>query len=137
MKRLLALLLFVPSLLMAQVPDHVPTEGLVAWYPFYQSLEEVVGGHDGQSVHQLLKQAVGSFSKLATLLSICLNHSRSMTWMGASPRRWIRLDDSDMVWRVVMDLTDGDEDNSRDESRYTFHGKSSRRIALGHRTEDG
>ena len=34
MKQLLALLLFVPSLCLAQLPDYVPTEGLVAWYPF-------------------------------------------------------------------------------------------------------
>ena len=33
MRNLLALLLFVPSLCLAQVPDYVPTDGLVAWYP--------------------------------------------------------------------------------------------------------
>ncbi len=33
MKQLLALLLFVPSLCLAQLPDYVPTDSLVAWYP--------------------------------------------------------------------------------------------------------
>ena len=32
MERLLALLLFVPSLCLAQLPDYVPTDSLVAWY---------------------------------------------------------------------------------------------------------
>ena len=33
MKQLLALLLFLPSLCLAQVPDYVPAEGLIGWYP--------------------------------------------------------------------------------------------------------
>ena len=33
MKRLLALLLFVPSLCLAQLPDYVPNTGLIGWYP--------------------------------------------------------------------------------------------------------
>ena len=32
MRNLLALLLFVPSLCLAQVPDYVPADGLVAWW---------------------------------------------------------------------------------------------------------
>ena len=34
MRNLLALLLFVPSLCLAQLPDYVPTNSLVGWYPF-------------------------------------------------------------------------------------------------------
>lgn len=34
MRNLLSLLLFVPSLCLAQLPDYVPTDGLVGWYPF-------------------------------------------------------------------------------------------------------
>ena len=34
MKQLLALLLFVPSLCLAQLPTYVPAEGLLGWYPF-------------------------------------------------------------------------------------------------------
>ena len=33
MRNLLALLLFSPNLCLAQLPDYVPTNGLVAWYP--------------------------------------------------------------------------------------------------------
>ena len=33
MRNLLALLLFMPSLCLAQLPEYVPTDGLVAWYP--------------------------------------------------------------------------------------------------------
>lgn len=113
MNRLLAFLLFVPSLLMAQVPDHVPTEGLVAWYPFYQSLEEVVGGHDGQSDSPTFETGGGLFlqtgdSPVNLPQSLEINEMDGSLTLGG----WIRLDDSDMVWRVVMDLTDGDEDNS-------------------------
>ena len=32
MRNLLALLLFVPSLCLAQLPDYVPADGLVAWW---------------------------------------------------------------------------------------------------------
>ena len=113
MRNLLALLLFVPSFLMAQVPDHVPTDGLVAWYPLYDSLDEVVGGHDGQSGSPtfesdggLLLQTGDSPVNLPESLEIH-DMDGSLTVGG-----WIRLDDADMVWRVVMDLTDGDEDNS-------------------------
>ena len=113
MNRLLAFLLFVPSHLMAQVPDHVPTEGLVAWYPFYQSLEEVVGGHDGQSDSPTFETGGGLFlqtgdSPVNLPQSLEINEMDGSLTLGG----WIRLDDSDMVWRVVMDLTDGDEDNS-------------------------
>ena len=113
MNRLLAFLLFVPSLLMAQVPDHVPTEGLVAWYPFYQSLEEVVGGHDGQSDSPTFETGGGLFlqtgdSPVNLPQSLEINEMDGSLTLGG----WIRLDDSDMVWGVVMDLTDGDEDNS-------------------------
>lgn len=40
MRNLLALLLLAPCALLAQVPDFVPTDGLVAWYPFDGNLED-------------------------------------------------------------------------------------------------
>ena len=42
MKRLLAFLLFVPSLCLAQVPDYVPAEGLIGWYPLDGSLVSAI-----------------------------------------------------------------------------------------------
>ena len=48
MNRLLALLLFVPSLCLAQLPNGVPTGGLVAWYSFNGNAEDQSGnGHHG------------------------------------------------------------------------------------------
>ena len=41
MKRIALLSLLVPALLSAQVPDYVPTNGLVSYYP----LDEVGQGH--------------------------------------------------------------------------------------------
>ena len=113
MRNLLAFLLFVPFSFMAQVPDHVPTDGLVAWYPLYDSLEEVVGGHDGQSDSPTFETGGGLFlqtgdSPVNLPQSLEINQMDGSLTLGG----WIRLDDSDMVWRVVMDLTDGDEDNS-------------------------
>ena len=51
MKQLLALLLFVPSLCLAQVPDYVPTEGLVAWYPFIGNAYDQSGNDLNGSVN--------------------------------------------------------------------------------------
>ena len=34
MRNLLALLLFLPSLCLAQIPNHIPTEGLQFWSAF-------------------------------------------------------------------------------------------------------
>ena len=46
MKRLALLLLFVPALLAAQVPNYVPTEGLVAYYPLDSTALDASGnGH--------------------------------------------------------------------------------------------
>ena len=48
MKQLLALLLFVPSLCFAQLPDYVAVEDLIAWYPFNGNADDSgPGGHDG------------------------------------------------------------------------------------------
>lgn len=48
MRNLLALLLFLPSLCLAQVPDYVPGEGLVAWYPFNGNANDESGnGNEG------------------------------------------------------------------------------------------
>jgi len=43
MKQLLALLLFVPSLCLAQIPDYVSLDGLVGWYPFNGNTENLAG----------------------------------------------------------------------------------------------
>ena len=42
MNRLLALLTFVPSLCLAQVPDYVPADGLIGWYPMDGSLVSAI-----------------------------------------------------------------------------------------------
>ena len=48
MRNLLALLLFVPSLCLAQTPDYVPMEGLVGWFPFDSSaVDQSVMGNNG------------------------------------------------------------------------------------------
>ena len=48
MRNLLALLLFVPSHYLAQLPDYVPTNGLVAWYPLDgDATDESTLGLDG------------------------------------------------------------------------------------------
>jgi uncharacterized protein (TIGR02145 family) len=48
MRNLLTLLLFVPSLCFAQLPNYVPTDGLVAWYPFNGNANDESGnGNDG------------------------------------------------------------------------------------------
>ena len=57
MNRLLALLLFVPSLCIAQVPTYVPTDGLIAWYPLNGDANDVSGNDldlslSGQVSHQ-------------------------------------------------------------------------------------
>lgn len=51
MRNLLVLLLFVPSLCLAQVPDYVPTEGLVAWYPFIGNAYDQSGNDLNGSVN--------------------------------------------------------------------------------------
>ena len=43
MRNLLALLLFVPSLCLAQVPTYVPTDGLVGWWPFEGNADDLSG----------------------------------------------------------------------------------------------
>ena len=49
MRNLLALLLFVPSLCLAQVPDYVSPDGLIGWFPLNGSLESgIIGIPDGQ-----------------------------------------------------------------------------------------
>ena len=48
MRNLLALLLFVPFIVMAQVPTYVPADGLVAWYPLDGNALDLSGlGHHG------------------------------------------------------------------------------------------
>ena len=48
MRNLLALMLFVPSLCLAQLPEFVPTDGLMAWYPFNGNADDESGnGNDG------------------------------------------------------------------------------------------
>ena len=50
MRNLLALLLFVPSLCLAQVPTYVPTDGLVGWWPFNGNAEDQSDfGNHGES----------------------------------------------------------------------------------------
>ena len=49
MKRLLALLLFVPSLSLAQLPDYVPIEDLYGWYNLDGDAQDASGnGHHGE-----------------------------------------------------------------------------------------
>ena len=57
MKQLIALLLFVPSLCLTQVPTYVPTDGLIAWYPLNGDANDVSGNDldlslNGQVSHQ-------------------------------------------------------------------------------------
>ena len=48
MRKLLVLLLLAPCTLLAQVPDYVPTDGLVAWYPMNgNALDESGNGLNG------------------------------------------------------------------------------------------
>ena len=68
MKQLLALLLFVPSLCLAQVPDYVPTEGLVAWYPFIGNVLSLMS--PSLCLLKALKQITLS-AVFATSLKIC------------------------------------------------------------------
>ena len=57
MRNLLALLLLAPCALLAQVPDYVPTDGLVAWYPMNgNALDESGNGYDCQSIGATLTE---------------------------------------------------------------------------------
>ncbi len=57
MRNLLALLLLAPSALLAQVPNYVPTNGLVAWYPMNgNALDESGNGYDCQSIGATLTE---------------------------------------------------------------------------------
>ena len=47
MRNLLALLLLAPCALLAQVPDYVPTDGLVAYWPLDGHILDATGNHDG------------------------------------------------------------------------------------------
>ena len=61
MKQLLALLLFVPSLCLAQIPDYVPTDGLVGWWPFEGNAQDFSGfeNHGSLSGPQLVADRYG------------------------------------------------------------------------------
>ena len=49
MRNLLALLLFLPSLCLAQLPEYVSPDGLIGWFPMNGSLESgILGIPDGQ-----------------------------------------------------------------------------------------
>ena len=52
MKRLIALMMCAVSLgAAAQLPDYVPADGLVAWYPFNgNAIDESGNGNDGVAV---------------------------------------------------------------------------------------
>ena len=57
MRKLLVLLLLAPCALLAQVPDYVPTDGLVAWYPMNgNALDESGNGYDCQSIGATLTE---------------------------------------------------------------------------------
>lgn len=47
MRNLLVLLLLAPFALLAQVPDYVPTDGLVAYWPLDGHILDATGNHDG------------------------------------------------------------------------------------------
>ena len=47
MRNLLALLLLAPCALLAQVPDYVPTDGLIAYWPLDGHILDATGNHDG------------------------------------------------------------------------------------------
>ena len=78
MRPLLALLLLAPCALRAQLPEHVPTNGLVAWYDFAGSLNDI-SGNENHGVSSTppsllfdleLNQSVASFDGINDLITV-------------------------------------------------------------------
>ena len=95
------------------IPAHVPLEGLIAWYPLDQSLEDSHGGHDGFGSSPsfevdggILLQSGDAPVELPS--SLVVNDMGGGLTMGG----WIRQDATEMVWRVVIDLTNGNSNNA-------------------------
>ena len=89
MRPLLALLLLAPCALRAQLPEHVPTNGLVAWYDFAGSLNDI-SGNENHGVSSTppsllfdleLNQSVASFDGIDDVFTIA-----SPAQLGSTPQ---------------------------------------------------
>ena len=112
MRKLLVLLLLAPCALVAQVPDYVPTDGLIAWYPLENDLLDASGnGHHGTSDNTtfgngLLLSAESNPVLLPSSLEI------NGTQGGISLGGWMKLDSANSNWKLALDLTDGNANNA-------------------------
>ena len=119
MRNLLALLLVLPSLCFAQLPDYVPTGGLVAWYPldgdvddagandFHMENNGATFGQDWQGEDNMALSLIepGDYCSLPTELMLQDAEGLTFSWRAKS------LNWSSPEQQYLMDISDGICDN--------------------------
>ena len=122
MNRLFLLLFGAMSLVAhAQVPNYVPTEGLVAFYELENSLLDIGEGesHGSSESAQFSCETEddGFCSLILTEESPYVNLSSSLelngTQGGISMGGWVKLESMELSnWKLILDVTDGSANNS-------------------------
>lgn len=105
----------------AQVPDYVPTEGLVAFYELENSLLDIGEGesHGSSESAQFSCETEddGFCSLILTEESPYVNLSSSLelngTQGGISMGGWVKLESMELSnWKLILDVTDGSANNN-------------------------
>ena len=126
MRNLLALLLLAPCALLAQVPNYVPTDGLVAWYPLENDLLDASGnGHHGTSSNTTFDSGL-TLSTESNPVLLPSSLEIDGTQGGLSLGGWMKLDSANSNQKLALDLTDGNANNAWDD-----------RVALSYLHENG